>query len=317
MNGISLDDIIHFAEKIQRECLYFEHLFPGDLGEEAVVEITRELETPHVLDWAIYKGDNDGLFVEGSKIDGNFLPLRSEYTLLCRKQNRYCIYILAPSAEELSVAKTRFGRYSWARPIIIPTTFYLESVMYDHILPMRRDEWVHADYVGTLSHTAVQKLKTLDAIDDVLKEAKLQQANVAAFMYRGDPLLATAEHWHPGFLHIWAPLLRFHGFEMDKIMSESIPSFYSNYWAATPAAMQEYLDFFKKARTSLELLPGISESIWKDSGYGERVGIASLTKDRCLEIWGVPWYPFHPFIFERMPCFFFWATNKKIVGARL
>jgi hypothetical protein len=313
----TLTDIVSLVEKIQGAKGYFEHYLDCTLDDDALNEIVKELDTPHhVLDWSIYSA-NDRIFIEGTKCNGNFLPLRPEFTLLARKKDRYCIYILAPTAKDLEAAKTRFSTYAWARPILIPTTFYLESVMYYHILPLRRDEWVHADYVGTLSHTAAQKLTTLDTVTDVLRGASDENAHIAAFMYRGDPLLATAEKWHPGFLHIWAPLLRFHGFPTDKILSESIPSFYANYWAAVPDAMDQYIDFFKKVKISLEVLPSLSETVWKDSEYGARTGIAGLTSDRCLEIWGVPWYPFHPFLFERLPCFFFWVNGGKIFGARL
>lgn len=309
----TLETILDFVEKVHAATGSFEYVF-AKKNQELVDEITNELTTRKILDWTLYE-DGDGLLVEGSK--EAYLPLREGAVVVARKPDRTLVYVLAPSKAELERAVVRYGHYAWAKPILIPTTFYLESVMYDYILMRRKSEWEHADYVGTLSHNAIEKLQSVDAIQDILENGKKDDGDVIAFMYRGDPLLGTAERWHPGFLHIWAGALRFQGFQPEHILSEDIPSFYANYWAARPSIMKEYIGFFKKMKISLDVLPNVSELVWNDSGYGCREGVAKLDEDRCMEIWGVPWYPFHPFVFERLPCFFFWVCRRKLVVAKL
>ncbi len=285
---------------------------------------TRELfeENPNewsipsgVKDWAIYRA-NEKTFLEYS--NDMYMALRPQetHTLLSRKADRYIIYVLAPTEKDLENARENFKDFPWAVPIMIPTTFYLESVMYTHILHRRREEWEHADYVGTISHSAIHKLRDISSIYGTLQDASNENVDVAAFLYRGDSLVAAAEKWHPGFLRLWVGSLRYLGFPVETILSEEIPSFYCNYWAATPTVMKEYIQFFKTFVHTFDTLPILSDEIWNDSGYsGRGTGIAGLSAERCMSIWGVPWYPFHPFLGERIPCFFFWATKKKIMVA--
>jgi hypothetical protein len=226
------------------------------------------------------------------------------------------IYVLSPTTEDLERSREELKEYPWARPILIPTTYYLESVMYTHVLHRRRAEWEHAEYVGTIAHSAIEKLTNISSIYDTVCQASEEHADVAAFLYRGDSLVAAAEKWHPGFLRIWAASLRYLGFPMDKIVSEDIPSYYCNYWAATPETMKSYIQFFKTFVHTLDTLPVISDEIWNDAGYSVRgPEIAKLNAEQCMKIWGVGYYPFHPFIAERIPCFFFWVTGKKLIAS--
>ena len=226
----------------------------------------------------------------------------------------YLIYIVCPSQETFDEAVIKFKDHTWAKPIIIPTTFYLEGVMYSHILKRRQHEWENAEFVGTLAHSAVDKLHDVSSVLDTLKEASTGNVDVAAFLYRGDKLLAAAEKWHPGFLRIWVGTLRYLGFPVDKIIDETIPSYYCNYWAAKPDVMKEYMQFFKVFTHALDTLPVISDEVWNDAGYsGRGTEIASLTPEQCMKIWGVDHYPFHPFLLERLPCFYFYTTGKKLM----
>lgn len=265
------------------------------------------------VDWTVYL-TNEKTVLEYS--EDAYMPLRSgeTHTVVARKPDRYVIYVLAPTEEDLEKARENFKDFPWAVPIMIPTTFYLEGVMYTHILHRRRKEWEHADYVGTISHSAPGKLHDISAVYRTMRAGSKEGAQVTAFLHRGDSLVATAEKWHPGFLRIWAGSLRYLGFPMEQILNEEIPSFYCNYWAATPPVMKEYIQFFRTYVHTLDTLPIISDEVWNDASYsGRGLDIAGIPSDHCMKIWGVPQYPFHPFILERLPCFFFWALSKKTV----
>ena len=270
-----------------------------------------------VLDWAVYLSNDSKTVLEYSFDEFMALQPAETHTLLIRKPDRFLIYVLCPSAETFEKAQSDFSSHApWIKPIMIPTTFYLEGVMYSHILKRRQNEWEHAQFVGTLAHSAIEKLHSIDGVVSTLQDAVKERADVAAFMYMGDSLLAAAEKWHPGFLKLWAGTLRFLGFPIEKILDETIPSYYCNYWAATPEAMKEYMHFFKVFVHALDTLPCISDDVWNDSGYsGRGPEIAGLSPAKCMQIWGVDYYPFHPFLLERLPCFYFWATGRKTIAS--
>lgn len=274
------------------------------------------IEVPDALDWAVYQRPNGSRFLEGVKAGDRFrfLPKRTDGSLLARKKDRYIIYVLAPTQRDYDKARENFKLYEWARPVFIPTTFYLESVAYFLTLPRLYKEWEHADYVGTIAHSAITKLASIPAILTILRHATEKQTDVAAFMYRGDPLVDTAEKWHPGFRKLWLETLKHLGYAEDKILSPEIPSFYANYWAATPLMMCKYIDFFYHFKIALETLKTVRDDVLEDASYSSRgTEIAKIPATKCMEIWGVPWYPFHPFLCERLPCFFYWALGTKIM----
>lgn len=302
----SIEDLVSFVHAADRECRCVLG-FPVDELDAAAISGVR--------DWVVSQTDSGAVF-HASKT--SFLPKEDETAVLRRKPDRFIMYILCPSRTEYDAAIVNFAPHPWAVPIIIPTTFYLESVMYYHILPRRRDEWEHADYVGTLAHSAHKKLSSIGGVLEVMREGRERGSDVVAFMYRYLPLLQVAEAYHPGFSKIWTAALQHHGFRVDAITATDIPPFYCNYWAATPRAMQSYIDFFTAFRITLETAPDVREAIWDDSQYHRAdKQTPRISRDRCVEIWGTPHYPFHPFVCERVPCVFFHAAGVKILAAPL
>lgn len=224
------------------------------------------------------------------------------------RSERRVIYVLCPDVAAETAARETYAAHDWARIIRIPTTFYLESVMYSTILQRRIEEWKDADFVGCIAWTAHKKLQTLD-LGPLLRP----DLDLVAFMYRGDPLVATATRWHPRFQFIWTQVLRHMGYADDAILNPLIPSFYCNYWAARPWVMRAYLDFFAKFKHALETLPHIQDALWSDSEYSDRgTDIASISSERCMTIWGVEYYPYHPFLCERLICFFITTVEPRV-----
>lgn len=300
---------------------YLDSLEPGT---EVCVDVNRSLAChpmveDHFFDYTVYATEiADRGVLEGVT---RMFPEKGKYRkvdvgreVVCRKKDRNIIYVLCPNMEAAELAMEKYAKYTWARVVWIPTTFYLESVMYFHTLQSRQGEWEHADYVGTISHSADTKIQSLD-LNRTIQPAKDIDAEVVCFMYRGDPLLGAAEKWHPGFTEIWSGALESMGYTKESCLSPSIPSFYANYWCATPPMMMQYMNFFKKFKFALETVESIQFRLWSDSGYLERgVEIARLTREKCMCIWGQPWYTFHAFICERVPCFFFHHIGAKLAG---
>lgn len=214
------------------------------------------------------------------------------------------VYVLCYDADTEAHARREFEGVPWARVMFIPTTMYLEGAAYAHSLLRCRHEWADADYVGTLSWKAVQKL-ALPHIPRVC--ARRPDADVIALLPGLYPLLEEPMTSRPEFKDVWVPLLCRLGYSAEDAASPDIPTFYCNYWLCRPPWMDRYITFFVQAKGLLDTWPRIQEALWSDSDYE-----AQMPVERCRQIWGVPYYPFHPFVGERLPCFFFWKEGASV-----
>lgn len=277
-----------------------------------------ELETLFYDYYAFTPMEDEGLHTPYTFVgirDGPFLDIPEHASV--RKDMRYIIYILANSEETFAEAMAMYASKQWAKVIFIPTTFYLESIMYLHVLPQRRSEWEHADLVGCIAWSAHTKQPLIKDAPALCTEAMRSGADVISFLYRGDPLIQTAEHWHPGFTEVWHETLKTFGWLDEVILHPNIPSFYANYWACTPSLMSGYCQFALKAAHRIQGSDRLTDLIWRDASYSKRgKDIAKLAERECMRIWGVPFYTFHPFLFERLPCFWLWLHSRKISGIR-
>ena len=239
------------------------------------------------------------------------------HNALLKKRRRFLIYIVANSEETFAEAQRVFAKHTWARVIHIPTTFYLESIMYLNILPRVHHEWRHVDLVGAVAWSAHTKQPLIFKADTICEEAMAHGADVVTFLHRGDPLIQTAEKWHPGFEKLWCGLMQTFGWYEEVYMSTSIPSFYANYWATTPALMKRYCAFASDVAHRLDTRKDLTALLWRDASYSARGNdIAKLSAAECMRIWGTPFYTFHPFLFERLPCYWFWLYGKRTTGIR-
>jgi hypothetical protein len=228
------------------------------------------------------------------------------------------IYVLAPDEDTLLAAKDRYVDPIF-RPILLPQTPYLESYMYTDWLMDHEDEWKDEDWVGCIAHRAHTKQPRIFDIREVMETATTQGAECCAFMYRGDPLLSTAERWHPGFREAWMAAWRSAGWDTPMhtalIQQESLMlSFYCNYWAASPRLMRMYCELMGRLRVAIDADATLRETLWRDSNYtGRGQEIASIPEDKCMALWGVPYYPMVVFVMERMPCVFFPGHTKTLL----
>lgn len=221
------------------------------------------------------------------------------------------VYVLCHDDHSRRVATEAHAGSSWARVLHIPTTRYLENVVYEHVLGDRPGEWVDADFVGTLSwkaHLGTRLPPRMHELGAALRGAY----DVVAFVSPAHAPFASAmvEHAaaaHPPFLAVWVPLLRELGIPEEEAVSDAIPGFFCNNWMATPAWMALYTAFFQRARRLLDTLPGVRDALWSSSGYR-----GAIPRERLMEIYGVPYYPMHAFVCERLPCVFFWRHGARV-----
>ncbi len=224
-------------------------------------------------------------------------------------------YVLCPSEEIHTNATKEYRDASWAYPIMLPQNQpYLESYMYTHDLMRRYDEWHDADWVGCISHSAAQKQSKVTTLEAICIKAVEEQSDFIALMFRGDPLVETAETWHPGFTRAWLATWESIGWTNRSLTtSREIPSFYCNYWLTTPEIMEEYCVLMRYVDQRFRSNPRLRDLVMADSGYHHRgEQIAKLPESRRLEMFGVAWYPLYIFIMERMICPFATIFAKKL-----
>jgi hypothetical protein len=221
------------------------------------------------------------------------------------------IYVLCYDQYSWEEAHRHFKDYSWARPFFIPTTFYMENVMYWLCLEQLRSEWYDADYVGTISWKAPQKMKIVDFEKIIEDFSFLSDPDVIALYSLlptgGLDVLQHAQASHPEFMNIWIPLLKELGYSTEDASFSNLPVFFCNYWVAKPAWMDKYMEFFKNAKQVMDYYEPIQSRLWSDSRF--KYGV---TKERCLQIYGRAYFPYHAFICERLPNFFFWKEGAKL-----
>jgi hypothetical protein len=71
--------------------------------------------------------------------------------------------------------------------------------------------------------------------------------------------------------------------------------------------MKRYIEFVMKAMHIMETDVDMKKLLYTDSGYR-----SNLSKGQLMKISGHPYYTHHPFVLERLSCFFFWVNDAKV-----
>jgi hypothetical protein len=204
----------------------------------------------------------------------------------------------------------KYLKYSWAYPIRLRKTIkYLEAIMYLEWLEENYDLWKDFDYVGTLSWKFDQKIP-IPNMNNILLQCKSQNIDIYPFYFI--PSLPNINYTinnkcSKEFKYLWINLLKKLGYSEEESLNINIKQFYSNYWICKRELLLNYCTFCKMVRDTLENSPELQEYVNIDSKYGGK-----LPTERLLEIFEKPYYTLHPFIFEDMPCFYFWVKGFKV-----
>lgn len=197
--------------------------------------------------------------------------------------------------ESFSITKEICTRFPYMIPYKLNTSKLFESDFFKNV---EIDE--NCKYIGMITYRVCSRLNVLMLnIGYILHFCEADVVSVNYSPPWGDNLKNT-ENIHPGFNYIWKKLMNVLLPELsdDEIFSDKIPIFYNNYWYAKPKVLLEYREFLKKAECELEKIP----EVYNDSEYNS----GNCSKEELEKISGKPYYTFHPFIFERLPCIFVW-----------
>jgi hypothetical protein len=226
------------------------------------------------------------------------------------------IYVLCYDDESEKKAHEDFDEFDWARIYRIPEevqNHLFEGVMYQSELMKVYDEWKDKKYVGTCAYNMFKKInenfvwrinnsvfKILDRIEtsdsyDFVGFLPVDRINVWDHHYMR-PILND-------LINRYAKITNQFGITYPPIIKNYYPF---NYWMATPRKMLEYINYF-----NTKWLPALERHplVWNSAEYngklsGER--LLYLTRGRCN------YYPYHPFVNERLPSLYFERTKANM-----
>jgi len=204
--------------------------------------------------------------------------------------NTYRIYILCYNKERFEKAKTIYGIYSWAFPILMKYQDYtFENAFWKQLLEIK-SEWINYKFVGTMSYKAYEKVN----IDDIDRKIIIDSYKNKCYVHFADgttpvlnsPLAAK----HPNFKRIWVDVL-------EKLnLNDSTESLF-NYFMCTPTLMVLFLNWYSSVYLPVLMSHPL---MFTNANYTEGLG-----KDALVKLWGHPYYPHLPFVMERLnKCFF-------------
>lgn len=216
------------------------------------------------------------------------------------------IYILSYNDESYNYAYHKYNKYNWAKIIKIKTTKLFESIMYDTWLIDNEDDWKNYDYIGFLSWKADQKINISNENIDYIKNI-LEQDNSYEIipMYIRDEYFIFCSKY---LFHIINILYNELGYPRNYVIENNFLPFFCNYWIAKKDVLYEYINFFKKCKNIIDNNHEIQKYINENIEYG---GI--LKENELMNIFNKPYYCYHPFIYERLPIFFFHNKKKLII----
>lgn len=219
---------------------------------------------------------------------------------------RYLIYILYFNQNSFEEAFKKYGNKSWAKLMYIPTTKYLENYFY---LNVDKSDWKNYEYIGTLSWKAHEKTFIPENFDEALEDAKKNNFDFIYLKYntKHTHMFDNLRERHYFFAPIWTGILKTLGFDAQYTLSENIREFCCNYWIATPEVIEKYAIFLEQVQVVMETNENIKKLLELNSNYEKR------PSENYLKITGKRFYMYHPFILERMPCFYIYHEKIKSI----
>lgn len=233
------------------------------------------------------------------------------------------IYVLCYDDISEQKAQDDFSSFPWARIYRIPQesqNHLFEGVMYTTELMKLYDEWKDKEFVGTISYKLKDRLNfyhytTMNSIDDKICNTSKTEYNVVPFMYYNGShfgeLYPDVKNTYIYLTDTLVPIKQHNTkFGVKKLLNRETELanqsfFFFNYWMATPSVMLDYVYFFNSTwLPALESMP----NVWNNSGYKGK-----LSPNECKKLTTrADYYPYHPFINERLPATFFRNRNYKI-----
>lgn len=182
---------------------------------------------------------------------------------------------------------------------------------------------VDSDYYGVFSYKFNNKHHiTGERINQIMQRDEYAHDVYSFFrtkQFKGrDKANTFQDRHHPYLLRIGELIVTsLFGKDINKIIADRI---YYNHWIAKKDVFTGYCkDMLIPAIDLIENDPLIHALCWEDSNYNhsnnrQHIEVnRPMDNDKCMEVFGVPYYPHHPFVLERLPSIYFALKGYSIM----
>lgn len=195
------------------------------------------------------------------------------------------------------------------------TQYFENSPIVDLIT---KDRHKGFDYFGVFSHDAKQHIKFAERLGnedlrfspDNLKRVIESYPEVDVFGFekrrKNDNIIVQAERYHPGFIRLIETIINEIGF-MEKVPAKIDHIILFNHFVARSEIYEAYVkEVLIPAMAVMDCMP----ELWADSGYLKNDHILhgkampENWRQHFKDAFGVPYYPYFPFLCERLPSLF-------------
>lgn len=188
---------------------------------------------------------------------------------------------------------------------------YLESGVIARMY--KNNDFYSFKYYGVVSHKFYQKIKKSS---DYVKRTILEDSekpDVYSFFKKNPKvnLVLQGNNWHPLFSDIYKIIADRLDWDIDLDDKDlKMEGIYSNHWIASVEAYKEYCsDFLLPVMELMENNKVLRDLCNQDANYISRT---KLSPERCLNVFGRPYYTYHCFILERLFPIFCYLRNKTV-----
>lgn len=263
----------------------------------------------------------------------NILNILLENLFFCHQIKtimRFLLYIICHDDVSENKAKEKFLRYSWARIYRIPSTIYFENALFSKLAHEDHSpEWAELDYVGQLQYRHYERQVEGGIVDPD------GQATQLAFSSCQKDIIAFGATLFTGYGHKGLRSVCNQLFPTLRILrGEKEPTFFfNNAWMARPPLYLAYLAEFNKLVGQWDdPLLDIYHFVRRDSGYFKNrmpaglvvhsgllptVPVAPEAKETKAPTVDCYYYPWIPFVLERLPALFFHGRKNSVFHANL
>ena len=187
---------------------------------------------------------------------------------------------------------------AFSHPDIIPVklnqTEYFESEFFRMIEPA---DIPNADNIGIITPSLFNKCKGI-TLDELFKMKP--DPYIVKLYTTNEPCENNATGYHGiFFIVLWSWILE--QYDISYLNFNEYPGFFSNLWITRRDLFIEYLGFAKNTIKLIDNAPlRIKEVLETNPNYGH----AKISTDILQRRFGKPYYPWQPFLMERLICLF-------------
>lgn len=236
------------------------------------------------------------------------VDLNNDNTLFTNENNIQesdsIIYVLYYDDETKKKVTEKFGKYSWAKPFFNRSDKYLENNFYQRVM-LKKEEWINKKFVGCLSHKFTEKCPKIN-IDQILQTWGDTDVDVIGLYVSGPTFLGGSISSIQSVEILKKCMKILYGMNIEHFLN--FKPFYCNYWLCRPSVLLKYIYFVDEIIEKMEMNQDMSTLLYGDSGYGRN----ALNINRKYQIFGKPYYTWHPFVMERLLPIFCYANEFKI-----